>query len=303
MNTTSTQRTVGIAFPSYYMPADEIEQAHKTLSELGFSVRFASNSAMKYGHFAGTELVRVDGLAELMAMPDVDYILMARGGNGNLRMLAELDWNAFTQNTPWIGFSDSTVLLNARAARTQHSGWHAPMFRQFRGGLETEDLRLVIDILNGNPPSGYGSKHLSQVKVLKQGATTGTLWGGNVASMRSLCGTPNMPKPQPGDIVFFEDLFTNDWHVDRDLEQLAQAGFFENLGGMIFGNFSEIFEYTAVPFEFTMREVFERHSARINGPVIMDFPAGHEGLNLPLPIGKTVTLTARADGTTLSWEN
>jgi muramoyltetrapeptide carboxypeptidase len=303
MNTTSTHRTIGIAGPSYTMPEPDIQAGLDILHKAGFQTRLAANVSATYGHFAGEDQNRAQGLMSLCGMPEVDAILMTRGGNGSLRMLPFFDWSSVNPAQPWIGFSDSTALLCARYLKTGQFSWHAPMLRQVKNGLDAPDMQFLRSILNGTPHQGYDAQDLEQVSLLHAGTTTGTLWGGNLAILRSLCGTPWMPKPKQGDILFVEDLGDDNWHIDRDLEQLYQAGVFENLGGLIFGNFSDISDSTSVPFGFTMREVFERHAARINGPVIMDFPAGHEGLNLPLPIGKTVTLTAGANGTTLSWEN
>ncbi len=106
----------------------------------------------------------------------------------------------------------------------------------------------------------------------------------------SLLGTPYAPQPQPGDVLFIEDINETNYRIDRNLEQLFQAGWFDQLGGLIFGNFIDVQDSTSRPFGFAFEDILARHAARIKGPVLANFPAGHSGPNLPLPIGGRVTL-------------
>lgn len=306
MNTTSDlpRVRVGVAAPSDNMlPAqDTLRTAVALLEQHGLEVVLAENILHEYGRFAGTHESRGAHFQQMALRDDVDVLLMACGGYGALHMLPYVDFARLHPKREWVGFSDATVLLNARVAHTGKGGWHAPMLKTLAKGLESPDRALVRDILEGRAPRGYGSDTLSEVKVLREGVSRGRLVGGNVAAFRSLMGTPHAPQPQPGDILFLEELDDDLCRVDRDLHHLAQNGWFAQLGGLIYGDFSEMHESTSRPFGFTLDEVFATHARAVNGPVVSYFPAGHTGLNLPLPIGREVTLTATNSGTTLMWE-
>ncbi|TKW61841.1 MAG: LD-carboxypeptidase [Blastochloris viridis] len=296
---------VGVAAPSDNMlpTQDLLRMAVGLLENHGFTVIEADNILHEYGRFAGTHESRAGHFQKMAMSSAFDTLLMASGGYGALHILPYLDFSRMNPHLDWVGYSDSTVLLNARVAHTGKGGWHGAMLKQLAKGFESLDRALVKDILAGTSPHKYEAEVLADVKILNEGQHRGRLIGGNVAAFRSLMGTPHAPQPQAGDILFLEELDDDLCRVDRDLHHLAQNGWFEQLGGLIYGDFSEMHESTSRPFGFSLYEVFAYHGRNVNGPVVSAFPAGHTGLNLPLPIGKAVTLTAGTDGTTLSWEN
>lgn len=296
---------VGVAAPSDNMlpTQDLLRMAEGLLEQHGFRLVEADNILHEYGRFAGTHESRAAHFQRMAMGHDFDTLLMASGGYGALHILPYLDFARMNPHVEWIGYSDSTVLLNARVAHTGKGGWHGAMLKQLAKGFDSPDRALVKDILAGAPPHTYDPDMLADVKILNGGQARGRLMGGNVAAFRSLMGTPHAPRPQAGDILFLEELDDDLCRVDRDLHHLAQNGWFEKLGGLVYGDFSDMHDSTSRPFGFTVEEVFAHHARNVSGPVVSHFPAGHTGLNLPLPIGKTVTLTAGADGTMLSWEN
>ncbi|VFS73444.1 Murein tetrapeptide carboxypeptidase [Kluyvera cryocrescens] len=58
----------------------------------------------------------------------------------------------------------------------------------------------------------------------RSGATEGTLWGGNLAMIVSLIGTPWMPDIRDG-ILVLEDINEHPFRVERMLLQLLHAGY------------------------------------------------------------------------------
>ena len=304
MNTTR-RPVIGITAPSDNMqPYQEaLHQAVTLLESHNLQVVKADNLLHEYGRFAGTHASRAEHFQKMTSDEGIDTLLMASGGYGALHMLPHLDFARMNPNQVWIGFSDSTVLLNARVAHNGKGGWHGPMLKQLAKGLDSPDRALVMDILAGSPPRAYDSDMLNGTVVMKEGQARGRLMGGNVAAFRSLMGTAHAPAPQAGDILFLEELDDDLARVDRDLHHLAQAGWFKQLGGLIYGDFSDMHDSTSRPFGFTLEDVLEYHAQGVNGPVVRRFPAGHTGLNLPLPVGSMVTLTTHHTTTRLEWEN
>jgi muramoyltetrapeptide carboxypeptidase len=303
MKTTTSPRRIGIAAPSDNMlvARDKLSQGLAMLENEGFEVVVAPNMLDEFGRFAGTHQERGKAFTAMASDESLSHLWMACGGYGALHMMPFVDWAKISDKMVWVGFSDSTILLNARILRQGIGGWHAPLFKQTTGGFEGPDKRMLGDILKGHKIPAYDADLLENSRILKAGKAKGRLIGGNLGAFRSMMGTPFAPKPQAGDILFVEELDDDLCRVDRDLEHLALAGWFEQLGGLIFGNFSEMHESTARPFGFTLEEVFARHAAKVNGPVVCDFPAGHKGLNMPLPLGRVVSLEA-GEAVTLGFE-
>lgn len=70
-----------------------------------------------------------------------------------------------------------------------------------------------------------------------QCATEGTLWGGNLAMIISLMGTPWMPAIKNG-ILVLEDINEHPFRVERMLLQLYHAGILAQQNAIILGSFS-----------------------------------------------------------------
>lgn len=67
--------------------------------------------------------------------------------------------------------------------------------------------------------------------------TQGTLWGGNLAMLISLIGTPWMPKIENG-ILVLEDINEHPFRVERMLLQLVDAGILNRQSAIVLGSFS-----------------------------------------------------------------
>src|SRR3546814_12716460 len=68
-------------------------------------------------------------------------------------------------------------------------------------------------------------------------ACRGVLWGGNLATLVSLLGTPYMPRVRGG-ILFLEDVAEHPYRVERMLAQLWQAGVLQRQTAIVLGYFT-----------------------------------------------------------------
>ena len=91
---------------------------------------------------------------------------------------------------------------------------------------------------------------------------------GNLSVAATLCGTPFLPDAA-GRILILEDLNEPAYKLDRCLTMLEQNGLFECCAGVIFGQFTDCAD------EAELRKLFRRFAAKVNGPVIANFPFGH----------------------------
>jgi muramoyltetrapeptide carboxypeptidase len=242
----------------------------------------------KTGYLAGDDSRRLAELREAIADPSVDAIVCARGGFGTTRILPGIDPEDVRRaNKLVVGFSDITALHAVWGAAGVRS-IHAPMVAAL--GSASPDLRARwIDTIE-NP----GAERSWELCPLRESShpVSGLLTGGNLAVLAALLGTPRAPRPA-GRILFIEDVGERPYRIDRVLTTMKQAGFFEDLAGLVVGAFTE---GDPGADGVTLDDVISGHFADAPFPVLVGVPAGHIAENEPLPFGAT----ARIEGGVLT---
>lgn len=130
----------------------------------------------------------------------------------------------------------------------------------------------------------------------------GTLWGGNLAMLISLIGTPRMPTIDKG-ILVLEDVNEHPFRVERMLLQLEYAGILNRQSAIVLGSFSG-----AAPNEYdagySLESVYAFLRSRLSVPLITGLDFGHEQRTVTLPIGANATLkNTRQDSTHFIWSS
>lgn len=131
--------------------------------------------------------------------------------------------------------------------------------------------------------------------VLRSGSAEGRILGGNLAILASLCGGPFLPKWKDA-LLYLEDVGEKVYRIDRYLGQLAQAGVLGSAAGVLLGGFSGMI---ADAPSLTLAEVLRHYAEGIHGPVIRDFPFGHETPKCTLPVGARARLATRHGALTI----
>jgi muramoyltetrapeptide carboxypeptidase len=73
------------------------------------------------------------------------------------------------------------------------------------------------------------------------------------------------------------------------MQALKRAGKLEHLAGLIIGGMSDMKD-NAIPFGLTAEEIIADTVKDFSYPVLFNFPAGHQDLNLPILLGGTLVL-------------
>ena len=128
--------------------------------------------------------------------------------------------------------------------------------------------------------------------------TEGTLWGGNLAMLISLIGTPWMPKIENG-ILVLEDINEHPFRVERMLLQLYHAGILPRQKAIILGSFSGSTpnDYDA---GYNLESVYAFLRSRLSIPLITGLDFGHEQRTVTLPLGAHAILNNTQEGTQLT---
>lgn len=261
--------TIGVFAPSSYVEKADIEKSSKALQERGYKVYIHPQTFRRYNQSAGTTDEKISALNDLLKNLDVKAIWCAGGGNRALHIIDHLDYKLIKKaQKPLIGFSDVTALLNAIYAHTGQMGLHAPVFKQL---WKHKDLNKTLDILGG--PTKKNTLTLSKKNIVKKGRSTGHMIGGNLSIFQYLPQT--LPKKfWTGGILFLEDCNEELSKIDRMLLHLKRLGVFQDINGLIFGEFTDIKD-TARPFGFTLDNLIAEHTHGLKIPITKNAPFGH----------------------------
>lgn len=249
--------------------------------------------------FAGTEAERAADINELATLAGKNILIMpVRGGYGASRLLDDIDWPALAvrqQHDPLLicGHSDFTAIQMALLCQNVIT-FSGPMLAGNFGA----------DVLNDFTVDHFW-RALTQpefsVEWQGQGDNCdaeGTLWGGNLAMLASLVGTPWMPDIRNG-ILVLEDINEHPFRVERMLLQLFHAGILGRQSAIVLGSFSgaEPNDYDA---GYDLPVMIDYLRSRLTIPVISGLDFGHEQRTVTIPLGAHGHLVHQKDRTTLT---
>jgi muramoyltetrapeptide carboxypeptidase len=236
------------------------------------------------------------------------------------RILPRIDYQAVAkaiqQGTQFVGFSDFTAFQMAVLAKTGAVTWAGPSLGEDFGALAGADdiMEACFDDMVTAQGEGCGWRlPRAEVRVLPENleAANGpalndamnienaVLWGGNLAMLASLVGTPYLPVVDDG-VLFIEDVGEHPYRVERMLAQLLQAGILARQKAIIFGDFSN---YKLVSHDkgYKLASVIAWLQSQVSARVLSGLPFGHVATKVMLPIGLPVTLAVENRDAYLLW--
>lgn len=288
--------TVVIVAPASPFPYDDLRDALRVMrQDWQLVVREGTYLTAGVGAFAGTDGQRLSDVQAAINDPSARAIFAARGGYGSYRLIEQLDLTPLLTHPKWlVGFSDITVLL-AHAQRQGIASLHAIMPRQFRLSGVADDVETLRHWLFGETVQPYTAPAHSLNRL---GMGSGTLAGGNLAMLLHTLGTSS-DVDWAGKIVFIEDIDETLFNLDRMMIQLRRSGKLEHLSGLLVGNFADMRDNQTTPYGKTAYEIVADAVANYSYPVAYEWPVGHEGRNLALPVGGSGTLQVGGTGSEL----
>ncbi len=283
---------IGICCPASAVAMEKITPAIQVLEEWGFKVKQGKTVGTSHFYFSGTDAERLADLQAMMNDPEVDAILMGRGGYGMSRIIDGLDFSAFLQKPKWIcGFSDITVLHSHLQANYNMPCLHSPMCGAFRQETkDAEHIRNFLAALTGGALSYYAP--ISSYN--RKGESSGKLCGGNLSILTHLTGSVS-EADMTDKILFIEEIDEYLYHVDRMLLNLKRAGKLEKLKGLIVGYLTDMKD-TERPFGQKIEEIIYDKVKEYDYPVCFNFPCGHEDINYTLSLNLQHQLTVDENG-------
>jgi muramoyltetrapeptide carboxypeptidase len=283
-------RTLGLVAPSGYLPNPAvIDRAAKFFSGQGWRVIAGESVFAREQRFAGPDALRLAELQRFATDSSIDLVLSARGGYGLSRLLDRIDYAAIrARKARLAGYSDFTAFNLAYLARGGVS-FAAPSAGDF--GADQPDPFTVEHFF------GLLQSRTYAVELPLEGparAVEGRLWGGNLAMLVSLLGTPFMPRVRDG-ILFVEDVNEPAYKLERMFLQLAHAGVLQRQAAIVLGDFEPVIP---MPNDngYGLADVIERLRKAGGAPVYSGLPFGHVRRKLTLPVGGRARLVVRRGG-------
>ena len=279
--------TVAIAAPARKISEQEVLPAVQLFRQEGFNVYYDDRLFAECHQFAGDEETRAGYIQALLDNPDIKAIWFARGGYGSARIIDRLDFSQFCRNPKWlVGYSDVTVFHAHVHQQYGIATLHATMpVNVHKEEFDNPANQALLDALRGKTLHYDIPQHpLNRISDF-----SAPVIGGNLSILYSLVGTPSEPETD-GKVLFIEDLDEYLYHIDRMMTTLERGGTLQKLAGLVVGYMSDMHDNT-IPYGKTAEEIVAEHCQKYDFPVIFNFPAGHEALNLPLRMGCNLRAT------------
>lgn len=286
--------TIGITCPAGFLPLEKALECVAILEQNGFRVKMGKTVGAEHFYFSGNDAARLADLQAMLDDPELDAVLMGRGGYGLSRIIDDLDWSRFSQQPKWIwGFSDITVLHSHIQQNLGIATLHGPMCAAFTAETAAAPHVLAtLQALTGGDLQYATPSHV----INRAGKAAGILTGGNLALLAHLTGSPSQVDTA-GKILFIEDIGEYRYSLDRMLLNLKRSGQLRDLAGLLVGDFTDC-QDTTRPFGQEVENIIADKVAEYSYPVLAGLPVGHGDINFPLRLGQHCRMKVDMNGGT-----
>jgi muramoyltetrapeptide carboxypeptidase len=274
------------------------------LKAMGHEVELDPDVFTRHMRFAGDDETRLAAIERATAS-GADVAIITRGGYGLTRLLPRIPYKAVAKaidrGMQFVGLSDFTAFQNAVLAETGRVTWSGPAVGEDFGVEADPDeiMQACFEDLVTGQGEGTGWQLPAAERVEQPLQQKGVLWGGNLAIVSALAGTPWLPQVKGG-ILFLEDVHEHPYRVERMLTQLLYTGVLQKQKAILLGHFTN---WMPVPHDkgFKLKTVIDWLRTQVKAPVFTGLPFGHVPTKVCLPVGAEVTLAAEGRDAFLLW--
>ena len=274
------------------------------LRAMGHEVELDEAVYARHTRFAGNDETRLAAIHRAAAS-GADIALITRGGYGLTRLLPGIRYKAVAKaidkGMRFVGLSDFTAFQTAVLAETGAVTWSGPALGEDFGveGEPDDIMEACFEDLVSGQGEGAGWQLPRAEAVPRPLELKGELWGGNLAILAAMVGTPWMPKAK-GAILFLEDVHEHPYRVERMLTQLLYAGVLGRQQAILLGHFTN---YKRVPHDkgYRLSTVVAWLREQVKVPVFTNLPFGHVATKVALPVGAKVHLAVEGRDAFVLW--
>ena len=247
---------------------------------------------LKFQRFGGTDEARLAQLNAAASDPDVQVVMALRGSYGISRILPQIDFRAMADSGKlFVGYSDFTAFHMGMLQATGRISFAGPMICDDFIRDEPVDYTLdqLWDCLRGPQHTVRGAGAGNPVVDVG-----GKLWGGNLAMLVHLLGTPYFAQVDGG-ILFVEDINEHPYRIERMLLQLLHAGVLDKQKALVLGDVSG-YRLAAFDNGYDLDAMLAYIRSRLPIPVLTGLPFGHIKERCTLPVGAQARLLSEQSG-------
>ncbi|SMQ74770.1 muramoyltetrapeptide carboxypeptidase [Altererythrobacter xiamenensis] len=272
---------IAVCAPATPITRDHAEAAEALVAQEfpEHSIYFHEQCFKSAGHFAGTDLERLEALVELANDPEYDAVWFAKGGYGSNRIAeaAVTRMNGAARSKTYVGFSDMGYLLAALYRYNIGQPVHGSMPVSARSERGREAVRRVLKWFSGD---GSG------LEPSLDGKTPAVAF--NLITLAMLTNTPMMPD-LTGHVVMVEEVSEHLYSVDRLFFHLANT--LPRLAGLRLGQVTDVPE-NYVEFGQEAEDIAKFWCNRAGIPYLGRAEIGHTAANRIVPFGLASPSTA-----------
>lgn len=293
------------------------------LKTLGHEVEIDTDALSSHQRFAGDDVTRLAAIHRAAAS-GCDVALISRGGYGLTRILDGINYKAVAKSidrgTQFVGFSDFTAFNLALLAKTGKISWSGPaLCDDFGAGspagepdghgttfAPTGPDDVMEDCFNDMITGQGEGAGWRLAKAIDQNTVpasihikSATLWGGNLAVLSGLVGTPFFPAIQSG-VLFLEDVAEHPYRIERMLTQLLLSGVLARQKAIVLGQFTA-YKLGQHDKGYKLQTVVDWLRSRVKIPVLTNLPFGHVATKVVLPVGAEVNLVVQDRDAFILW--
>ena len=276
--------TIGlIALSGAVNDCDSVSRAEKYFVSKGFNVKISDGIYKVNRYLAGADSDKLNELHKFFSDDSVKAIIAVRGGYGAIRLVNSIDYDLIKNNPKiFCGFSDVTALSLMMLKKSNLITYSAPMVISDFGKENLCDFTMenFFSVLCDDKEIELKNTG----KIYKNGDARGMIWGGNLATIVSLCGLDFIPDDDF--ILMAEDLNEPVYKIDRMFTQLFNIDKFKkNIKAIVLGDFLDVDNVNWLDEFFV--ELSEKH----NIPIVSGYKITHDSEKLTIPIGAMANLS------------
>lgn len=277
-----------VAPSGYCLQQEAALRATQRLQDAGHFVRNTAVISRRDQRFAGPDSQRLADLNQLAELSETQIVLAVRGGYGLSRLLPAIDFAGLAARVKQLpllicGHSDFTAFQLGLLCH-QAITFSGPMLAG-NFGAPTLDAFTWANFWKALRSPAFTLRWAHQCSPF---TVSGTLWGGNLAMLTSLLGTPWFPQIDGG-ILVLEDINEAPFRVERMLLQLLHAGVLARQQAIVLGDFSagRPNDYDA---GYDIPGVISLLQSKLSIPLVSGLAWGHEQRTVTLPLGAKASL-------------
>ncbi len=287
------------------------------LTGVGLKVSFGEHVRSRDCFDSSSVEDRLEDLHRAFSDPRIRGVLSVTGGFNSVQILEGLDMDLIRANPRVLcGYSDITTLSSAIQARTGLITYNGPHFTMFgfksgrdylidnfarcvmtQGPYVPAQAERYVDHPWRDQDSSSSLRESSGWRVVRAGACSGRVVGGNLSSLCLLLGSPFMPSLNDAVLFIEEDEDVGPRMFDRYLESVLLHDSASGLRGVVVGRFQD----QSKMGEDELRAILLSKRKLEKLPIAANVDFGHTYPHITIPIGGVCDLSAEGSQVQLTF--